>query len=459
MMAKSTETAMRGGDRYWTSVMAGARMAQSGFERPRSASSRPRGVDNKKGSDLVDRIIIAGGGQAASSLLVKLRGLGFEGMIAVIGDEPHLPYQRPPLSKKYLAGEMPRERLLLRQAAWYEKNAIDLHLDTAITAIDRQARKVGLSNGNSLAYDILVLATGARPRRLPSEIGGELPGVYLMRDLADADALREVMTGGQRLLVIGGGYIGLEAAAEAAKKGLEVTVVEMAGRILQRVACEPTSDYFRALHQGHGVDIREGLGLERLDAGTSRAIDAAFSDGTTAPYDLVIVGIGIQPNSELAAKAGLAIELGAIAVDPFGRTSDPTIFAAGDCTAFRWKDRFIRLESVQNAVDQAQNVAINILGPDQPYRPEPWFWSDQYDVKLQIAGLNLGYDDVIAREGSKTGSCAFFYYQGDVCLAVDAMNDPIAYNVTKKLLATGRNLPKAAAADSDLDLKSLLTAL
>ncbi len=407
---------------------------------------------------MADRIIVAGGGQAASSLMVKLRSLGYQGAIALIGDEPHLPYQRPPLSKKYLAGEMPRDRLLLRQAAWYEKNAIDLHLETGITAIDRQAQEVELTSGRVLPYDRLVLATGARPRRLPSDVGGDLPGVYLMRDLADADALREVMTAGQRLLVIGGGYIGLEAAAEAAKKGLDVTVVEMAGRILQRVACEPTSDYFRALHQGHGVDIREGLGLDRLDAGKLSAIEASFSDGTSAPYDLVIVGIGIQPNSELAAKAGLAIELGAIAVDPFGRTSDPSIFAAGDCTAFLWKDRFVRLESVQNATDQAQNVAVNILGPEQPYHPEPWFWSDQYDVKLQIAGLNLGYDEVIGREGSKAASRAFFYYQGDICLAVDAMNDPVAYNVTKRLLAAGKNLPKAAAADSGLDLKSLLTA-
>lgn len=406
---------------------------------------------------MVDRIIVVGGGQAASSLMVKLRAQGYEGAIALIGDEPHLPYQRPPLSKKYLAGEMPRERLLLRQSAWYQKNRIDLHLETSVTAIDRDAKQVRLSDGKSLGYDKLALTTGARPRRLPSAIGGDLLGVYLMRDLADADTLSAVMIKGQRVLVIGGGYIGLEAAAEAAKKGLKVTVIEMAERILQRVASKATSDYFRELHQSHGVDIREGLGLQCLQQGKTSAVEARLSEGAALPLDLVVVGIGIQPNSELAAEAGLSIELGAIAVNEFGQTSDPDIFAAGDCASFLWKGQFIRLESVQNANDQAAAVAANMLDQNQPYRPQPWFWSDQYDVKLQIAGLNTGYDDVVCRKGAKEGSQANFYYQGETCLAVDAMNDPVSYNVTKKLLASERPLPKTAAADADLDLKSLLT--
>jgi 3-phenylpropionate/trans-cinnamate dioxygenase ferredoxin reductase subunit len=273
---------------------------------------------------LVDQFIVVGGGQAASSLMVKLRGLGHEGAITLISAEPHLPYQRPPLSKKYLAGEMPKDRLLLRQAAWFEKNLVDVHLDTRVTAIDRAARRVELDNGTSIAYDKLALTTGARPRPLPASMGGDLPGVFLMRDLADADALRAIMRRGQRVLVVGGGYIGLEAAAEAARKGLGVTVIEMAERILQRVASEATSDYFRRLHQGHGVDIRESLGLEGLLRGEHAVIDAKFTDGTIMPFDLVIVGIGVQPNSELAEEAGLSIELGAVAVDRFGQTSDPS---------------------------------------------------------------------------------------------------------------------------------------
>ncbi len=406
----------------------------------------------------MERIVIIGAGQAASSLMVKLRGLGFEGEIVLVGDEPHFPYQRPPLSKKYLAGELPGERLLLRQAGWYEKNGITLRLDLAAAAIDRDGKTVSVSNGEALAYDCLALTTGARPRRLPADLGGDLPGVFMMRDLADADALSAAMAPGQRLLVIGGGYIGLEAAAEAAKKGLEVTLIEAAERILQRVASKETADYFRDLHRSHGVKISEGTAIEHLSARDDGGFDARLGDGSVLAADLVVVGIGILPNSELAAKAGLYVELGAIRVDDFGRTSDPMIYAAGDCTCLTWKGEPVRLESVQNAQDQAVNVAINMLGGNEPYQPEPWFWSDQYDVKLQIAGLNRGYDQVIARSGPKEGSAAHFYYRGDDLLAVDAMNDPVAYNVVKRLLAAGRSLPQSAAADPAADLKAILAA-
>ncbi len=404
----------------------------------------------------MDRIVVIGAGQAASSLMVKLRSQGFEGEIVLVGDEPHLPYQRPPLSKKYLAGEMPRERLLLRQAGWYEKNRIDVRLDQSAVRIDRSAKRVALSSGDDVAYDRLALTTGARPRRLPAAIGGDLPNVFMMRDLADADALSAVMTKGRRMLVIGGGYIGLEAAAEAAKKGLEVTLIEAAERILQRVASSETADYFRDLHRSHGVAVREGLGIEELSSGADGILTARLGDGSTVDADLVVVGIGVQPNSELAAEAGLRIELGGIKVDGFARTSDPDIFAAGDCVCLDWKGRPIRLESVQNATDQAASAAINMLGGEQPYRPEPWFWSDQSDVKLQIAGLNHGYDDVVSRQGHAAASRAHFYFEGDTLLAVDAMNDPVSYNVTKRLLSAGRSLSKAAATDPASDLKALL---
>ncbi len=404
----------------------------------------------------MERIVVIGAGQAASSLMVKLRSQGFDGDIMLIGDEPHLPYQRPPLSKKYLAGEMPRERLLLRQAGWYEKNRIDIRLEQNAVRIDRAGKRVELSGGETVAYDRLALTTGARPRRLPPAVGGDLPNIFMMRVLADADALSAVMTKGRRILVIGGGYIGLEAAAEAAKKGLEVALIEAAGRILQRVASSETADYFRELHCSHGVTIREGVGIEEISSSADGILAARLGDGSSVDADLVVVGIGILPNSELAAEAGLMIELGGIRVDEFGRTSDPAIFAAGDCACLAWKGKPVRLESVQNANDQAAIAAINMLGGEQPYRPEPWFWSDQFDVKLQIAGLNHGYDDVVSRQGSVAASRAHFYFEGDTFLAVDAMNDPVSYNVAKRLLSAGRPLSKSAAADPTTDLKALL---
>jgi 3-phenylpropionate/trans-cinnamate dioxygenase ferredoxin reductase subunit len=327
-----------------------------------------------------------------------------------------------------------------------------------VVRIDPTAKQVELSDGETITYDRLALTTGARPRRLPADIGGDLPNVFLMRDLADADALSTAMRPGMRALVIGGGYIGLEAAAEAAKKGLQVTLIEAAERILKRVAAEETADYFRALHQAHGVTVCEAVGIERLSPTDGDRLVVTHGDGRTLDVDLAIIGIGISPNSELAAEAGLAVELGGIQVDAFGRTSDPSIFAAGDCACLAWKGRPVRLESVQNAQDQAVNVAFNMLSENRPYQPEPWFWSDQYDVKLQIAGLNHGYDNVVQRPGSKDGVAAHFYYQGDTFLAVDAMNDPVSYNVAKRLLAADRSLPKAKAADPDADLKALLTA-
>lgn len=404
----------------------------------------------------METFVVIGAGQAASSLMVKLRSQGFEGDIVLIGDEPHLPYQRPPLSKKYLAGEMPQERLLLRQAGWYEKNRIDVRLDQSALRIDRAAKRVELSSGDTIDYDRLALTTGARPRRLPAAVGGDLPNVFMMRDLADADALSAAMAPGRRVLVIGGGYIGLEAAAEAAKKGLEVTLIEAVERILQRVASSETADYFRELHRSHGVTVCEGIGIERLSSGAEGVLTATLGDGSSLDADLVVVGIGILPNSELAAEAGLMIELGGVKVDDFGRTSDPLIFAAGDCACLAWKGQPVRLESVQNANDQAALVAVNMLGGEQLYRPEPWFWSDQYDVKLQIAGLNHGYDDVVSRQGTSNASRAHFYFEGDALIAVDAMNDPVSYNVAKRLLSAGQPLSKTAAADLATDLKALL---
>jgi len=291
---------------------------------------------------------------------------------------------------------------------------------------------------------------------LPAAIGGDLGGVFTVRTLADVDAMRPVMVPGARVLIVGGGYIGLEAAAVAAKLGLKVTLVEMAERILQRVAAPETSDYFRALHKSHGVDLREGVGLKRL-AGTGQVSGAVLSDGAELEVDLVIVGVGIAPATALAEAGGLELDNG-IAVDEMGQTSVPGIWAAGDCASLPYRGARIRLESVQNAIDQAEAVAANMLGANAPYVPKPWFWSDQYDVKLQIAGLNTGYDRVVVRPGDKAGAVSHWYYRGQTLLAVDAMGDPRAYMVGKRLIEAGRNPAPEGVADPATDLKSLLNA-
>ena len=398
-------------------------------------------------------IVVVGAGQAGSSLVAKLRALGYTGKVTLIGEEHALPYQRPPLSKKYLLGEMELERLYLRPASFYDENHIDVHLDEVVTAIDR-ADKVVIAGGQTVPYDQLVLTTGSVPRRLPPAIGGMLEGVYVVRELRDVDAMAPEFREGAKVLIVGGGYIGLEAAAVAASKGLQVTLVEMADRILQRVAAKETSDYFRDLHRQHGVDIREGVGLEQL-TGEGRVSGARLSDGTELEVDFVIVGVGITPATALAEAAGLEIDNG-IKVDAQGRTSDASIWAAGDCASFPHGNTRLRLESVPNAIDMAECVAENLMGAEKDYVPQPWFWSDQYDVKLQIAGLNAGYDRVVARTAE--GGVSFWYFKSDQLLAVDAANDARAYMVGKRLIDSGKSADPEVVADPEADLKALLRA-
>ncbi|MEL6952994.1 MAG: FAD-dependent oxidoreductase [Pseudomonadota bacterium] len=399
------------------------------------------------------RVVVIGAGQAGLSCAAKLRAEGFDGEITLIGDEPLAPYQRPPLSKAYLLGDMPLERLFLRPEAFYAEQEIALRLGAPVTGIDPGAKQVALA-GETLDYDDLVLATGARARPLPEDQGGALGGVFTIRDLADIDRLAPEMRQGRRLLVIGGGYIGLEAAAVARKLGLEVVLVEAAPRILGRVACVETADYFRALHQGHGVEIREGVGLASL-LGDDQVTGAELSDGTRLDCDLAIVGIGITPETELAAAAGVALDQG-IAVNAMGQTSVPGIWAAGDCASLPFEDTRVRLESVQNAIDQAEAVARNILGAEAAYLPRPWFWSDQYDVKLQIAGLAREYDGVVVRDGGKAVS--HWYFRGSRLIAVDAMSDPRGYMIGKRLVEAGAAPDQAVIADPAGDLKGLLRA-
>ena len=404
----------------------------------------------KRGTEMSD-IVVIGAGQAGASLVAKLRSEGCDGAITLIGEEHVPPYQRPPLSKKYLLGEMELERLFLRPESYYAENGIDLLLGRRVEAINRD-RKTVIVGGEAIAYDRLALTTGAVPRRLPPAIGGELEGVHVVRTLRDVDAMAPEFREGARVLIVGGGYIGLEAAAVAASKGLAVTLVEMAERILQRVASPQTADYFRALHQRHGVDIREGTGLERL-IGEDRVTGARLTDGSELEVDFVIVGVGITPDTALAEAAGLEIENG-VKVDAFGRSSDPAIWGAGDCASFPHQGGRLRLESVPNAIDMAECVALNMLGREVPYVPKPWFWSDQYDVKLQIAGLNAGYERVITRQGQ--GGVSFWYFRGDRLLAVDAANDARAYMVGKRLIDAGRSPDPQRIADPATDLKALL---
>ena len=402
----------------------------------------------------MSHVIVIGAGQAGASCVAKLRNGGFDGQVTLIGAEPAPPYQRPPLSKAYLMGEMALERLFLRPEAFYADNDITLRTDAEVTSIDPAQKRLALGI-EALTYDELVLTTGSVPRRLPASIGGDLGGVFTVRDLADVDAMAPRFVAGKRVLIVGGGYIGLEAASVAAKLGLEVTLVEMAARILQRVAAPQTSDYFRALHQSHGVRILEGVGLDRL-IGEGDVSAAVLSDGTDIEGDFVIAGVGIAPATALAEAAGLDIDNG-IKVDTHGRTSDAHIWAAGDCTSFPYREGRIRLESVPHAIDQAELVAENIMGAGKEYTAKPWFWSDQYDVKLQIAGLNTGYTDVISRVGAGQ-TASFWYYDGDALLAVDAMNDPRAYMIGKRLIEAGKSADPSVVADAQADLKPLLSA-
>ena len=400
-----------------------------------------------------DRIVVVGAGQAGASLVAKLRALGHDGPITLIGDEPVPPYQRPPLSKKYLLGEVTAERLYLRPESFYAENDITLMTGQPVTAIDRAAKTVTVG-GAAVPYDRLVLTTGSLARQLPAAMGGDLDGVYTVRSLADVDRMAAEVAPGRRALIVGGGYIGLEAAAVARTRGLEVTLIELAPRILNRVAAPETADFFRDLHAGHGVEIREGTGLERL-TGEDRVTGAVLTGGEQIAADFVVAGIGIVPDTRLAEAAGLEIDNG-IAVDGLCRTSDPAILAAGDCTSFPWRGGRLRLESVQNAIDQAEHAAAVLTGSDAPYTPAPWFWSDQYDCKLQIAGLNQGYERTVTRPGSRPGGLSVWYFAGDTLLAVDAMNDPKAYMQAKRWIEAGQSPDASQISNAGIDLRGMI---
>jgi 3-phenylpropionate/trans-cinnamate dioxygenase ferredoxin reductase subunit len=399
-------------------------------------------------------IVIVGAGQAAASFVSRHIKLGNSHALHLIGEEPLPPYQRPPLSKKYLMGELERDRLFIRPLQWYADQGVITNFGTRVDAIDRVARHITTQDGDIIAYDKLLLCTGSSARQLPAEIGGELPGVYTLRNMADIDAMASEFQAGRKLLIIGGGYIGLEAAAAARKLGLAVTVVEMAERILQRVAARDTSDFFRNLHLNNGVEIRESARMNRLCESAGRVSGAEMEDGEIIAADLVLVGIGGNANTELAAQAGLECDNG-IAVNNICQTSDPDIYAAGDCTSFIRNGQRIRLESVQNAADQGDLIAHILAGEDLQYDALPWFWSDQFDCKLQIAGLNIGYTKTVVRPGANDNGKSIWYYADERLLAVDAMNDPKAYAFGRKIIANDIHPSPAVISDPETDLKAL----
>ncbi len=403
---------------------------------------------------MTNRVVIAGAGHAAGQVIASLRQHKFDGQVVLVGDEPHLPYQRPPLSKKFLSGDLAAERLYVKPESFYDDPAITLQLDTPIIAIDRDKKCLQVENREDIGYDKLVIATGSRVRRLPVE-GAELKGVHYLRSIADVDGIREGMDAGKKVVIIGAGYIGLEVAAVAQQAGLGVTVIEMADRVMSRVVSPEISDFYQIEHTDRGVRFRLSTGVSSLN-GKKRIKSVTTSEGEEIPADLVVIGVGIQPNTELATSAGLDMDNG-IVVDDHCRTSDPSIFAVGDCTSHpnAIYDRRLRLESVHNAVEQAKTAAANICGLDVTYAQVPWFWSDQYDLKLQIAGLSEGYDDVVIRGNPAERSFSCLYLRGGRLIAVDAINAPRDFVQSKQLIADRAEIAKERLADPATPLKDI----
>jgi 3-phenylpropionate/trans-cinnamate dioxygenase ferredoxin reductase subunit len=403
-----------------------------------------------------ETIIIAGAGHAAGQVVATLKQNKFAGKIVLIGDEPYLPYQRPPLSKKFLAGEFPAERLAFKPASFYDDPQIDVRLNTRIDAVDPGAHTVQIDSGESIGYDKLILALGTRVRRLSLD-GADLAGVHYLRSIQDVDGIRAEIEAKGRLVIIGAGYIGLEVAAVARQLGIDVTVVEMADRVMSRVVSPQVSDFYQQEHTTRGVDLRLATGLAAF-GGVDRITSVELDNGTSIPADFVVVGVGVIPNTELAAAAGLVVDNG-IVVDDRCQTSDADIFAIGDCTSHpnAIYGRRLRLESVHNALEQAKTAASNICGRDMHYSQVPWFWSDQYDLKLQIAGLSQGFDHVVMRGDPASRSFACMYLASGKLIAVDAINSPRDFVQSKALIAARSIIDPERLGDTQVALKDLVS--
>jgi 3-phenylpropionate/trans-cinnamate dioxygenase ferredoxin reductase subunit len=402
-----------------------------------------------------ERLVVIGGGQAAVQAIQSLRQGGYAGSIALVGEEPHTPYQRPPLSKKYLAGALDRERLHLKPEGFYAAREVELHLGVRADELDIDGRRVRLADGQSLPYDRLLLATGGRPRRIAIP-GADLAGIHYVRTIDDVDAIRAELKPGARIVIVGAGYIGLEIASIMVELGFGVTVLEAAERILSRVMCAETAAFFATYHATRGVAIRCATQIAEFH-GRDSVTSVVSSAGESFPCDVAVVGIGIVPNIELAAHAGLPCDNG-IRVDACARTPDPRIVAAGDCTnqPHPFVGRDVRLESVNNAIEQGKAAALSLLGQEEPFADVPWFWSDQYDLKLQIAGVAIDYDQVVQRGDMQSRSFAMYYLRRKQLVAIDAVNNPRDFMQGKKLLASRVEVPAELLADVGADLTRLL---
>lgn len=400
-------------------------------------------------------IVIIGAGQAGAQAIMSLRAEGYQGPIRLIGDEPYAPYQRPPLSKKFLAGEIGFDRVELKPAEFYAQAGVEMMLSTRAAAIDRNERLVRTDDGRAIPYDGLLLATGSRVREI-NVPGSNLEGIHYLRGVDDVKAIQARFRPGAKLVVVGGGYIGLEVAAVAVKRGLDVTVIETADRVMARVVDPIVSHFYERIHKEEGVRIRLGATVAAFEGGGCVS-HVVSGEGEKFPADFVVVGIGIVPNTELAAAAGLEVENG-IVVDEFARTSDPLICAAGDCTNHPngIYGRRLRLESVHNAIEQAKAAAASLCGKHKLYDQVPWFWSDQYDLKLQIAGLSAGYTQAVVRGNPEGGrSFAVFYLKDGVLVAVDAVNRAPEFMMSKMLIAQKAKLDPVRLADESIAMKEM----
>ncbi|MDP2324538.1 MAG: FAD-dependent oxidoreductase [Gammaproteobacteria bacterium] len=403
-------------------------------------------------------VVIAGAGHAAGQTIVSLRQGGFAGRVVLVGEEPYLPYQRPPLSKKFLAGEIELSRLLLRQEQYYPEHEVEVHLGTRVSRIEPASRTAELGNGTSIHYDKLVLATGTRARevRLP---GHQLQGVHYLRTIDDVNGIRREFRPGASLVIVGAGYIGLEVAAVAITHGLAVTVVELADQVLPRIEAPPVAEFMARVHREAGVEIRCNTGLTAF-TGETRLKGVVGSDGREIPADLAIIGIGVLPNVELAQAAGIVCDNG-IMVDEYCRTSDPDVLAIGDCTNHPnpLLGRRLRLESVHNAQEQAKTAASTILGRLEPYGQVPWFWSDQYDLKLQIVGISSPNDRAVIRGEPASRSFTVFFLGNGRLTATYAINSPREFMLSKKLIAHGARPEPALLKDTSVSFKEIAEAL
>jgi len=401
---------------------------------------------------MISTIVVVGGGQAGAQAVDTLRREGFAGRLLLICDEPALPYQRPPLSKRYLSGELTAERLPFRHSAFYEEHRVELRLGLAAVALDPRARRLELADGEALSYDRLLLCLGATARRLTCP-GADLPGLHYLRTVADVMLIRAAIKPGSHVVLIGGGYIGLEAAATCRQMGCEVTVLELADRVMNRVVAPSVSQFFAQEHRAQGIRISCNTRVTRLE-GTGRIERVVCADGSVVAADAVIVGVGAVPSTALAGDAGLACNDGII-VDEYCRTQDEAIFAAGDCTNHpspRYGRR-VRIESVDNAFEQAKTAALNLLDRKIAHDRVPWFWSDQFDSKLLIAGLSLDYDQQVLRGDPASRSFSVCYLKGKELVAVEAINHSKDYMAARKLIAERAQMNAAKLADPNLALK------